>query len=154
VDDTLETPRFARNGSKLPNILDSRFFSAQMFLKGLRAEAQNHIADLKLRFAKQIAFPLADQKPGQVRDLLIDGNTNLGFEQFRFTFLFFAEKVPDHGCFLSGKFRPIAKNQHTCTKILPTFQLLTPLYELLAIVLARLGVGAFPSRPSGVKDPT
>ena len=29
-----------------------------------------------------------------------------------------------------------------------------PLHELLAIVLARLGVGALPSRPSGVMDPT
>jgi transposase len=29
-----------------------------------------------------------------------------------------------------------------------------PLGEILAIVLARLGVGALPSRPSGVKDPT
>jgi len=102
VDDILETRRFARTWNKLSNSRDSRFFSAQVFLKGLSTEAQHHIADLKLRFTKQIAFALADQESSQVRDLLIDSHPNLGLKQFRFAFLFLTEKVPGHWCFLSG----------------------------------------------------
>jgi hypothetical protein len=80
-----------------------------MLLESFDADAQDEIAHLKLGFAKQIVLRLAHQKTGQIGDLLIDSETNLGFEQFRFPFLFFAEAVPDHGVSFRANFCALAK---------------------------------------------
>jgi hypothetical protein len=50
-----------------------------VFLKGFDADAQDEIADLKLGLAEQLVLRLADQKTSQISDLLLDGDTNLGF---------------------------------------------------------------------------
>jgi hypothetical protein len=97
VNDSLGSPRFGRSEDKLPTILGSRFFFAQVFFKGSRADAQHEIANLKLGLAEEVVLGLANQEPRQIGDLLIDRSANLGLKQFRFTFLFRTEMMHDHG---------------------------------------------------------
>jgi hypothetical protein len=108
-----------------------------MFLKGLRADAQDEVADLKLGLAKQIVLGLADQMAGQLGNLLFDGAANLRFQQFRFPFLFLAEIMPDHGVSFRANYRDTRKLGARVQKFYQLFSCSHDLLSFARILLDR-----------------